>query len=43
MCIAVGRRIETPFMKVMYHATRGPVFEGRASAEHLIYIPGFDK
>jgi len=40
---AVGRRIETPFMDMKYHTTRGPMFEKGERPPNIPYIRGFDK
>jgi hypothetical protein len=40
---AVGRRIETPFMNMQYHTTRGPMFEKGERPPNRPYIRGFDK
>ena len=39
---AVGRRIETPFMNMRYHATHGPMFETGPRPPNTPYIRGFD-
>jgi hypothetical protein len=40
---AVGHRIETPFMNMKYHTTRGPMFEKGERPPNIPYIRGFDK
>ena len=40
---AVGRRIDTPFMNMKYHTTRGPMFEKGERPPNIQYIRGFDK
>jgi len=40
---AVGRRIETPFMDMKYHTTRGLMFEKGERPPNIPYIRGFDK
>jgi hypothetical protein len=40
---AVGRRIETPFMDMKYHPTRGLMFEKGERPPNIPYIRGFDK
>jgi len=39
---AVGRRIETPFMNMMYRSTRGPMFETGPRPPVIPYIRGFE-
>ena len=40
---AVGHRVETPFMNMKYHTTRGPMFEKGERPPNIPYIRGFDK
>ena len=40
---AVGRRIDTPFMNIGYHTTRGIMFERGERPPNLPYIRGFDQ
>ena len=40
---AVGHRVETPFMNMKYHTTRGPMFEKGERPPTIPYIRGFDK
>jgi len=40
---AVGRRIETPFMKISYHSTWGPQFSTGERPPNKPYIRGFDQ
>jgi hypothetical protein len=40
---AVGRRVETPFMNMQYHTTRGQMFETGKRPPNIPYIRGFDK
>jgi len=39
---AVGRRIETPFMNMKYHTTRGQMFEKGERPPNTPYIRGFE-
>ena len=38
---AIGRRIETPFMNMTYHPTRGPQFNKGERPPNISYIRGF--
>ncbi len=40
---AVGRRIETPYMKIAYRTTRGPQFNTGPRPPVIPYIRGFEK
>ena len=40
---AIGRRIETPFMNMTYHSTRGPLFNTGQRPPNVPYIRGFEK
>jgi hypothetical protein len=39
----IGRRIETPFMNMSYHSTRGPLFNTGQRPPNVPYIRGFEK
>lgn len=40
---AIGRRIETPFMNMNYHSTRGPQFSRGERPPNKPYIRGFEE
>lgn len=40
---AIGRRVETPFMKIAYRTTRGPQFNTGPRPPVIPYIRGFEK